>query len=362
MALRNYLSRPWLWLYGFLFFSLAIAYPLGRLLETTVPSIAIPLIVIGGYWLAIILYMGMMLLLIEILRLIHRFKPFIPVSWTENRKTPLFLTITVVALTALIILYGSWNAHNPRITSYEIPIAKSAGPLEELKIVVVSDLHLGNIVKNDRLLKMVNMVKELDPDLILLPGDIIDEDPGPFAEQDMKATFGKLNPPYGIFAALGNHEYIGGHWEDIIVHLEEAGVTVLQDEYKKVDDRFYIVGRDDRSRHHFAGSARKSLAEVMTDVEQGLPILLMDHQPLDLEEAVEQGVDLQVSGHTHRGQLFPFNFVTHFMFETDWGHLKKGDSNFVVSTGYGTWGPPIRTGNWPEVVEITLYFGKVREE
>ncbi|QGG48307.1 metallophosphoesterase [Heliorestis convoluta] len=360
MALSRYITTPWLWLYGITFFTLALAYPLGRYLEGIVPSLAYPLVLIGAYWLAAILYMAMMLITIEIARLIHRFQPFIPESWLNYEKTPLYLVLAVLSMTALLLTYGSWNAKNPQITSYEIAIAKEAsneaGSLEEMTIAVVSDLHLGTIIHNDRLLKMVEMVQALEPDLILFPGDVIDEDPGPFAKQDMKATFEKLRAPYGIYAVPGNHEYIGQQWDEIFAYLEESGVTVLRDEYRRIDDLFYIVGRDDLSRKNFAGTERKSLAEVMEQIDPTLPILLLDHQPFYLEEAVEQGVDLQVSGHTHRGQLFPFNLVTHFMFETDWGHLVKGDSHFIVSTGFGTWGPPIRIGNRPEVVEIRLYF------
>ncbi|HBW35391.1 MAG TPA: metallophosphoesterase, partial [Desulfosporosinus sp.] len=108
----------------------------------------------------------------------------------------------------------------------------------------------------------------------------------------------------------------------------------------------------------FSGAKRQDLETLMQGVNRSLPVLLMDHQPSQLAEPVEQGVDLQVSGHTHRGQMFPIQFITSRIFENDWGYLRKGDFQLIVSSGYGTWGPPVRIGNTPEIVDITIRFSE----
>ena len=235
-------------------------------------------------------------------------------------------------------------------------IPKQAGNLRKLHVVAVSDLHLGPIVHSGRLAVLVEMIQQLKPDLILLAGDIVDEDPGPFIEQNMKAAFLRLKTQYGIYAVPGNHEYIGGHWNDIFAALREAGVHVLQDQVVKVADSFYLTGRDDWHRKYFTGTARKSLSQIIGNINLALPVLLIDHQPNDLTEPQEQGVDLQISGHTHRGQFFPNNLITKQMFEVDWGYLRRDNLQVIVSSGFGTWGPPIRVASPPELLDIKIRF------
>ena len=172
----------------------------------------------------------------------------------------------------------------------------------------------------------------------------------------MSDNFRKLSAPYGVFAVLGNHEYIGGNAEEAINYLGEAGVKVLRDSAQEIAGSFYLLGRDDRSGARFNGVPRQDLKTLMQGVDRSLPNILMDHQPSQLEEPVEQGVDLQLSGHTHAGQLLPIRYITRRIFEDDWGLLRKGDFQIIVSSGYGTWGPPIRLGNTPEVVDIMIKF------
>ncbi len=243
------------------------------------------------------------------------------------------------------------------MSRYSITIPKQAGSLKELRVVAASDLHLGTIVHNGRLLKLVEMINSLQPDLVVLPGDVVDESPGPFAEQGMMDTFRLLSPKYGIYAVPGNHEYIGRKSEEIVKHLQEAGINVLRDDVVKIADSFYLLGRDDGSRRRFDGRVRKDLESLMESLERSLPIILLDHQPSRVREAAEEGVDLKLSGHTHRGQLFPFNLVTRRMYELDWGYLRRGDLHVVVSSGFGTWGPPVRVGSRPEIVQVDIRFG-----
>ena len=134
------------------------------------------------------------------------------------------------------------------------------------------------------------------------------------------------------------------------------GLTLLRDSALLVNNSIYIVGREDRDIKRFSGAERKSLPQLMEGVDRSKPIVLLDHQPYNLHEAAEAGVDLQLSGHTHHGQLWPFGYVTQRIFEVSRGYLQKGGTHFYVSTGFGTWGPPVRTGNRPEIMVFDLVF------
>lgn len=343
-------------LYWIGFWIIALSYLAGRVGEKYLPgSISQSLILLGAYWLAAMFYFVLILVIIDLIRLLNRVFHFLP-GWTQN-PTPAF-GLGVLVLVLGIVVYGAWNARRPQIQHYDISINKRAGALGQIKVVMVSDIHLGTIVKNGQLQQMVDMVNRQNPDLIILAGDVIDESVEPFVELQMANSFRQLRARYGVFAALGNHEYIGGNAEEAVYYLQQAGVRVLRDEYVKVAGSFYIVGREDSSRERFAGGKRKPLVQVLNSLDRSLPVIVIDHQPSQLEEAQTQGVDLQLSGHTHRGQLWPNGLITRRLFENDWGYLLKGNSQFIVSSGFGTWGPPVRVGAKPEIVEITLNFAR----
>ncbi|TEB10272.1 metallophosphoesterase [Pelotomaculum propionicicum] len=340
-------------IYWLLFSLLALSFIAGRFGEKYLPAAAGDfLTVVGSYWLAAMDFFFLFILAVDIIRLLARWSGFaLPAVKSLPAWTGLFVVISVAAL----VIYGAWNSRNPRLVHYDLNIPKAAGDTSELRVVMVSDIHLGRIVHNGRLLRLVQNVNSLNPDLILLPGDIIDENIGPFIEQKMSDSLLGLKSKHGAFAVFGNHEYIGGHQEEAFRCLQEAGITVLRDSYQKIEDSFYLVGRDERSHDRFTGTARRQLSDVMEGVDRSLPVLLLNHQPVG---AQEQGVDLQLSGHTHKGQLFPFNLLTKRIFETDWGYLRKENFQLIVSSGFGTWGPPIRVCNVPEIVEIVIHFNQ----
>lgn len=350
-----YLNR---YVYWFLFWCLSLAYPVARIGRGVWPdNLRWLLTIAGSYWLGAMFYLLQILLAIDLLRVLDRWLHFWPQNLRGNARLPFYTGILVVVLLVVVLVYGTWNARHPVVRHYDIAIDKKAGELTSLRVVMVSDIHLGEIIHNGRLLEMVETINSLDPDLILLPGDVIDEDVGPFVKQDMSATFRRITPRFGIYAVPGNHEYIGGSIQQALYYLEQAGITVLRDSYAKVADSFYIVGRDDLSRSRIApGTDVQTLARVMEGIDHSLPIIMLNHQPVQLGEALREGVDLQLSGHTHRGQLFPNQLITGRMFELDWGFLKKDSLQAIVSSGFGTWGPPVRLGNRPEIVDITITF------
>lgn len=304
---------------------------------------------LGGYSLAFIYYAFLILVLIDIIRLADRWWSIIP---HRIKHAPAEIGLVVVLLIIGLLGYGTWNAFHPVFTNYDITIAKDAGKMQELHAVMVSDLHLGAIVNKGRLEKMVELINERHPDIVFLVGDVVDENIQPFVREHMAETLSQLNPRLGIYMVKGNHD---GYGQNAGPYLQAVGINLLEDRYCLVDNSFYLIGRSNRSFDR-AGENRRSLDKIMVGIDKNRPIILLDHVPYDLSEAEDNGVDLQLSGHTHQGQMFPNNLITREMYDIDWGHLKKGKYQIVVSTGVGTWGPPIRIGNTPEIVDLHIRF------
>lgn len=353
----NYImaSPRWAWCWALLAASMAASYPLGRWVSHFVPHLVAKILVfIGSYWMAALYYLLLIFLVSDLLRIANRIFNFLPLGL--RGKFPL-LIVTVIVLVAILLVYGTWNAHHPVVTYYEIQSDRKSSTLQELNIVAVSDIHLGWIVGIDQLQHMTEMISALEPDLVVLVGDIVDEGVDLSAEREMPRVLHALQPRLGTFAVMGNHEYISGQVETTIGFLNQNGVTVLRDQMAEIKDALFIVGRDDGSRHRLNGATRRDLSELMEMVDdQRLPVVLLDHEPTDLQTAESTGVDLMFSGHTHLGQLFPNNLITQAIYEQDWGYLRKGNLQLIVSAGYGTWGPPIRIGNRPEIVNVRVHF------
>lgn len=342
--------------YMFIFGLFSLTYPLGSFIQKVSPStFSDKLLFAGSFWLGIIYYLFLFTLFIDILRVIDKYKPFLPLKL----KQPSFLVATTVFfITACLISYGAWNARHPVTINYEITIPKTTGSLETLQVVMVSDIHLGQMIDNHRLKKLVNRINQLEPDIVLITGDIIDHKVDVLPNQHMIETFRKLRPKIGTYAILGNHEYFDQKPELAIQYLEQGNVHILRDQLALVNNSFYVVGRDDVSKLRYTGMNRQDLKTIMADIDHTLPILLLDHQPSNLQDAVDLGVDLQLSGHTHLGQLFPNSLITRKLYELDWGYLQKDNLQVIVSCGVGTWGPPIRIGNTPEIINLTIHFKK----
>jgi predicted MPP superfamily phosphohydrolase len=343
--------------YLILFLFISLAFIAGRLLENIWMSTVSDLLIwIGSFWLAAMLYFFLALVSIDITRLIHHWLPVFP-SWVT--RNPLharaWAALGVMALTAILLIVGHINALTPTIRTLDITLPKGAPGLTSLNIVLASDIHLGTLIGRTRFDRIAAKINELNPDLILLPGDIVDEDLAPVIRQNIGASLTRLKARWGVFAVTGNHEYIGGV-EEACRYLEGHGVTVLRDAVARVNDRFFLIGREDRSISRFSGKRRKPLAELMALVDRTAPVILMDHQPFQLEDGESNGVDLQLSGHTHHGQLWPLNFITERVYELSWGYKRKNSTQVYVSCGVGTWGPPVRLGNRPEIVSIRVSF------
>ena len=343
--------------YTAVFLTLALAFIAGRTLENYwLSPVSETLTYIGSLWLAVMLYGILSVFLLDILRLLNYFFGIFPSFITSRYNQARQIAGLIIAGgTLLAIAAGFINGLRPRIRELDIDIPKTVYRTTSLRIAVASDIHLGTIIGKNRFERIVGMINRINPDLILLPGDIVDEDLAPVVKEDIGSSLRKLKSRYGVYAVTGNHEYIGGV-EPACRYLAEHAVTILRDTLVRLANGIYIAGREDRSSGQFAGRRRKPLEEILKGIDRSSPLILMDHQPFKLEEAEDNSVDLQLSGHTHHGQLWPLNYITSAVYEMSWGYLRKGSTQYYVSCGVGTWGPPVRTGNRPEIIAITLNF------
>ena len=295
---------------------------------------------IGMTFLKISLYVLLILLVLDLLRLVFPMQQILVGNW----KT---FIVLMVALTAFFT-YAHLNYRKIVREELTISINKEITPL---KIVAISDLHLGYGVSKAKLDRWITLINAENPDIVVMAGDIIDNHMKPLIEKDIASYLRKINSRYGVFACLGNHEYIGGRDKvyESINFLNDANITVLRDTAILINNEFYLIGRDDLSRRN-----RKSLAEILQNLDTTKPLILLDHQPYHLDETKKNNIDLQISGHTHRGQMWPASWIADRMFEVAHGHLQKGNSHIFVSSGISIWGGKFRVGTQSEYVVIEL--------
>ncbi|MFH0735595.1 MAG: metallophosphoesterase [bacterium] len=334
---------------------LSLSFWAGRILENYHPSYFSDILVwVGSFWLAFILYMILSIFLIDILRLINHFVHIFPNFITNDIvKTKIYLFYGTILIVVSTLIGGYINFSNPRIKQLDLTINKTTEDIKSLNIIMASDIHMGTIVSNGRVMKLVDMINGLNPDIVLLPGDIFDEDLGPVIRRNLGENLRKIKAKYGIYAVNGNHEFIGGV-AAADKYLTEHGIVLLRDSVVVIKNQIVIVGREDRSGNRI--KPRKSLSQLLEGFDTNKPIIMMDHQPFQLYEAELAGIDLQLSGHTHHGQLWPINYITQKVYEVSWGYKKKGNTHIYVSSGASGWGPPVRTGSRTEIVNIKLNF------
>ncbi len=346
--------RPY---YAWLFWILAGTYVAGRILENIHLSYFSDILVwTGSFWLGAMLYFFLLVLFFDLLRLSHYVIPWFPDFIVQNMsKTKHIVFWGSVVLVILVIAGGHINTRFPKVRHLHIEIDKQAGSIKELNAVLMSDIHLGTIIGNGHFSRVVEQAMALEPDIILLAGDILDEDLAPVIRQNIGETLKQLQAPLGVYAVMGNHEHIGGE-KAAMEYLESNGLHVLRDTVVMINDSFWLIGRDDRDKQRFTGRQRKPLETLLQNVDVSYPIILVDHQPFYLEKAAALGVDLQLSGHTHHGQMWPLNYITRAMYTISYGYDNIDGMHAYVSNGVGTWGPPVRIGNRPEIVYLKIRF------
>lgn len=340
--------------YTALFVIELLIYLTGLIFNVNLPhEILKPILLVGTSWMVFIGYLTALLLIFDGVKFLGKWSSKIKLWKMEriNIRRSYFLISLLIVISAMC--YGNYRFFHPIVNEYTLQVNKKANGLDSLRVVMVADVHTGYLIDKGILSMYVDRIMEQKPDIILLVGDIIDYDLPPLKEQHMEEEFRRLKAPYGVFVSTGNHEYRLNAEEKIAWLGDQTGMTLLRDKAVKVADQFYIVGREDDH-----APKRKNLSDVMVNVDKFYPVIVMNHEPKDLSEESDQKADVALYGHTHNGQLFPYNILINWMYEVGYGYKKKDDTHVYVTSGLGLAGPQYRIGTISEIVVLNLKFQK----
>ena len=334
---------------------------------------------LSNYWLGVLVYTIMTVGIADGLRLLIKY-PLKNVAFPgrellfSNVGTAVVGVVCAVIITTVSI-YGMINAGNIQTTKYDNSIDKKAGKLDSLNVVLIADLHLGYNIGCRHMEKMVEKINAQNPELVVVAGDIFDNEYEALENPDrLVAILRGIQSKYGVYACYGNHDiqekilagftFGGKEKKESSVKmdefLEKSGITLLRDEYVLIDDSFYLYGRPDYERPGRGIDERKSPQEITEDLDLSLPVLVIDHEPRELQELADAGVDADLCGHTHDGQLFPGNLTIKLMWENACGYLKKGNMHSIVTSGVGLFGPNMRVGTKSEICDIMMHFNRIK--
>jgi uncharacterized protein len=338
--------------YLVIFIFSSLSYILSKVVQRYLPNFVYETIeIIGSFWFAFMLYFLLSVVLLDFLRLINWQFNVLP-PFKNYLSLKLIISGVVACLVLLIILGGFVNARMLKIRTLNIELPAKDSHLKDLNAVLISDIHLSETNDDGFAQHIVQKINALHPDIVFVAGDLVDDKALVLREKKIGYSFKDIKAPLGVYGITGNHEYING--VDSCVHyMKELNVIPLRDSSVTINNSFVVIGREDRS---LGLKRRKPLKELIDGSNKNLPVILMDHTPFQLEEAMNNGVDLQLSGHTHHGQMFPINLITKRIYEVSQGYKKKGGTQYYVSSGVGTWGPPVRTGSRSEIVNIKIKF------
>ena len=313
--------------------------------------------VLNSYWMGIFVYLLIFFLLTDIVMFLGTMFKLIPRPLTPGYR--LIAGTTAILLTIVISCYGFIHARTIKYANYDISISNTDKIIEnELNIVMISDIHLGAVASESRLPEIVEGINSLQPDLVCIAGDLFDNDFYAINDPDKCAQlFKKIDAAYGVWACLGNHDS-GKTYSDMISFTEDANINVLNDDYTIIDNRFVLVGRLDSSPIGGYGDITRAETEALMNniPNSNLPVIVMDHNPAHIS-TYDNNIDLILSGHTHRGQIFPGSLFTNNMFTVDYGYYQKDElsPHVIVSSGVGTWGMPMRVGTDCEIINIKFH-------
>ncbi|MGB3976748.1 MAG: metallophosphoesterase [bacterium] len=360
-ALMNFVAFKWFrFMFHFsgkalvvVFWLIMLTQPLGQFLMSTRPGkIAAAIIQIGYVWLGLLFYFTLLGIVTKVFTLIIR-KTF------ANHSTPVaiekldsgFPTAGSIILVILTISVGVGfvRAWKPIVRNVTVSL-----PLQiknPLTIVQLSDLHLDELRSVKWWESIVDRTLALNPDVIVLTGDNIDENPGRL--ERFKPGLKRLSASYGVFAITGNHEFFTDT-SAMAVLLEECGIKLLRNQVYTIPEVACIIGIDDPTGISIAGQSRPDFSELGRSVPSDIPVIALNHQPVYLQQIAEMGAHIQLSGHTHNGQLRPFDFFTRLMFPYNNGYYNVDGLHLYVSSGTGIWGPPFRIGTVSEIIELQI--------
>jgi predicted MPP superfamily phosphohydrolase len=332
------------------YLTLAIIYPIDRRFSDEHAGIFMKGIsLISGYFVPFLLYLFLFVLLYDILLPVNNL--FRLISRERRMSFPFRLyTLTGFCLASVIIVVaGAINLNTVRISEYTVEVPRKKSETEHLRMAFTSDIHINTDTRIEFINQFVRKVNALEPDLVLFGGDIIEGDSEKEITGAVRSSFKRIQARYGVFGVLGNHEHYGGKIQEGF--FRKMGIHILADTVIRIDSLFYLAGRNDQ---HIKG--RKTVFQLMENINNDLPVILMDHRPTEIKEVSRTIVDVQLSGHTHNGQLFPVNLITNRIYDLSRGYRKTGNTHFFVCSGLRLWGPPVKTAGKSEIMLIDLYF------
>ena len=313
---------------------------------------------ISAYWMGIFAYLFIFFLLADLAVLSGSLIKIIPSPIPQNVR--FFAGLAAIMLAAGFVSYGLFNANQIKQVSYNIKLKdKELSP--GMKIVLVSDLHLGAVNSEKNLERVVQEINKADPDLVCLAGDVFNDNFNAIRDPAKAGDlFKSITSAYGVYACLGNHDG-GKTFNKMKSFLEQNNIKLLNDDFIIIDEKLVLIGRVDPSPiGGFNGLKRKNITDVSRSINAALtnaalPVVVMDHNPSNMDQ-YGNDIDLIISGHTHRGQIFPGGLLTNAMFAVDYGHYQVDPDkpHVIVTSGAGTWGPPMRIGTNSEIVNIIL--------
>ena len=355
---------PFAVVYLFMALSPVIAFLLPK------SAVAIVIRRISTYWIGIMLYSLLYVVLFDLLRLIAKH--------TKLKNTLLFSRGSVISIGSVVVacavatcLYGIFNARNIKVNEYSVTVNKSCGSDKHLKAVLVADLHMGYAIGVDHITNMVEKINQQDADIVIIAGDIFDNSyDGMDDPEGIKAQLKSIKSKYGVYAVYGNHDIDekilmgftfdwGGkqlHNEKMTNFMKECNIKLINDESVLINDEFYLVGRRDTDKPGTEDGTRAEISELTKDLEKTKPIFVLSHEPDELQKTADAGADIDFSGHTHDGQLFPGNLTIGLFWENPCGMIKKDNMYSIVTSGVGVYGTFMRVGTDAEICSVDIDF------
>lgn len=355
---------PFAVVYLFMALSPVIAFLLPK------SAVAIVIRRISTYWIGIMLYSLLYVVLFDLLRLIAKH--------TKLKNTLLFSRGSVISIGSVVVacavatcLYGIFNARNIKVNEYSVTVNKSCGSDKHLKAVLVADMHMGYAIGVDHITNMVEKINQQDADIVIIAGDIFDNSyDGMDDPEGIKAQLKSIKSKYGVYAVYGNHDIDekilmgftfdwGGkqlHNEKMTNFMKECNIKLINDESVLINDEFYLVGRRDTDKPGTEDGTRAEISELTKDLDKTKPIFVLSHEPDELQKTADAGADIDFSGHTHDGQLFPGNLTIGFFWENPCGMIKKDNMYSIVTSGVGVYGTFMRVGTDAEICSVDIDF------
>lgn len=331
-----------------IYFVIAMVYPASNFLSERVVE-TLRLSIIANYLLPFCLYLFLFILIYDLLLLVNWFFKIIPAEKLKSSRVRKISFLSILILSFSVLTGGIINLNTIRTSFYQIEVPRRSSAIKHLKIAFAADFHLQERTGIRFVERFAEKIREIEPDLMIFGGDIVEGDSDDGNTQEYESILRGMQAGYGVFAVLGNHEYYAV--QDKGSFFDKAGIKVLCDTIVNIANSFSLAGRYDS---HFSG--RKTVYDLLYSAPDSLPLILVDHRPTEITQVSSTKADIQLSGHTHNGQLFPINLITRSVYELSWGHMKKGNTHFFVTSGIRLWGPPVRTTGKSEIMVIDVYF------